>query len=75
MDPSNYTHVLLLPLISKIFEKIKYYKMIDYLFSFQFSDLKSTSQGIVHFLWSVDAPKTFCQLIASIFLFSQYFVQ
>ena len=31
METSNYRPILLLPLISKIFEKIKYDQMIDYL--------------------------------------------
>ena len=34
--------------------------------------LKLTSNGILHYLWSVDLSKTFTQLIAPIF-FSQNF--
>ena len=41
-------------------------KMIDSL-------LKLTSNGILHCLWSVDLSKTFTQLIAPIFIFSQNF--
>ena len=35
--------------------------------------LKLTSNGILHYLWSVDLSKTFTQLIAPIFIFSQNF--
>ena len=35
--------------------------------------LKLTSNGILYYLWSVDLSKTFTQLIAQIFIFSQNF--
>ena len=37
--------------------------------------LTLTSHGILHYLWSEDLPKSFSQLIMSIFIFSQYFFQ
>ena len=39
------------------------------------NDLKLTSHGILHYLWSADLSKVFSQLIFSILLFSLYYFQ